>query len=147
MSVARPVGGGEAPSGRAATRILDRRFEMAEPDVFALIDAVRCWDRPRVEYLTQIVDVPIALVMLAAMVPQNTSPKRLLAWTNHPPKFTRRKRPTPQPLNLPAEVREAHRAFNAHKVAGTIPSEETRAGEREYQRLRSIQRRARQAST
>jgi hypothetical protein len=140
---ARPVVRGEAPSGRVTARINARRIEMALPVVLELVDAVRCFDRPRVEYLSQIVDQPAALILLAGMVPQDRSPKRLLAWSDNPPKVTRRRRPKPQALDIPAEVRELHATFTRLRTAKADVPADVRGGEREYQRQRAVKRRAR----
>ncbi len=104
-----------------------RRVEMALPTILELIGAVRDGDARAVARAVDLLDLPAAVVLLAAMVDDTRTPTDLLAWTEKP--------------LVPCG---SHAAFNRHRSHRETPCEPCAAAEIAYQAARQIRRRATQ---
>ena len=116
------AGGVVTPSRQGA-----RRVEMALPTILELIGAVRDGDARAVARAVDLLDLPAAVVLLAAMVDDTRTPTDLLAWTEKP--------------LVPCG---SHAAFNRHRSHRETPCEPCAAAEIAYQAARQIRRRATQ---
>ena len=122
-----------------------RRIEMALPTILELIGAVRDGDAQAVTRAVDLLDLPAAVVLLAAMVDDSRTPTDLLAWTEDLPsarqaRARRRLTYRGRPL-IPCG---SHTAFNRHWANRETPCEPCATAEIAYQAARQIRRRATQ---
>lgn len=122
-----------------------RRVEMALPTILELIGAVRDGDAQAVARAVDLLDLPAAVVLLAAMVDDTRTPTDLLAWTEDLPSARQaraRRRLTYRGRQL--APCGSHAAFNRHRGHRETPCEPCAAAEIAYQAARQIRRRATQ---
>ncbi len=114
-----------------------RRIEMALPTILELIGAVRDGDAQAVTRAVDLLDLPAAVVLLAAMVDDSRTPTDLLAWTEDLPTARQaraRRRLTYRGRQLvPCG---SHTAFNRHRANREEVCEPCAAAEIAYQATR-----------
>lgn len=111
----------------------DDRAVQAVPDALAMVDAVRRFDRRDIHHLLRQTDLHALVVVLAAMVDQDRTPKDLLGWVQTADSFDGWLWP---------EVLAAHAQYQLCMTRGVEVPVEVRAGQRVYDRVRARQRRA-----
>ncbi len=119
------------------------RERIGHAQALEMVDAVRCLDRRRVQRLFDLADLPAMVVMLAAMVDDQTPVADLLTWTAdiRTPASLRR---DPSTWLLPCGT---HSAFNRHRLRGETACETCQEGERAYQHARYLTRKHKTTAT
>ena len=111
------------------------REDKAVTEALELIDAVRRWDRRDVHHLLDVIDLPAAAVVLAAMVDEDKTPQFLLSWVH-----TEHHDAEAGDVLLDGwtwqELRDCHAQNELCRSRGITPPDDVREGQRAYDRIR-----------